>query len=451
MLMYDKARLMEKTAAKQQQSRTAAVRRALGLMSGNIMILSITDLLGNFSRRLVFPYVSLYILALGGNAAQIGYVTALAPLAGLLMFPLGGYIADRASRVKLIVLANVITSLLVLMRGVAPSWELIAVASLLQGLAAIQFPARSALIADSLRPGDRGKGIAMMNTVANTLAIFAPFLAGIIVEHYGPNFGVRILYTIMLIAYVFMTLINARYLKEPPTKTNAAGFRLSELANTLKESYSGIPAMLKQFPPSLRALAGVIILTFVANGIASPFWVVYAVEQIHIASSAWGFILLLETVVKLLMFIPAGILVDRWGRTTSLTVALFLSLVAIPAFALATTFVAALLIRVILAVAFALTIPACSALMADLVPRQIRGRVMSAIGQGSIMIGPAGGGTGGPAMGFLITIPLMLASLAGGYLYTLNPASPWFVVMGTTAISVVLTLFFVRDPHTAEI
>jgi MFS family permease len=345
----------------------------------------------------------------------------------------------------------VITLLLVLVRGVAPSWELIAVASLLQGLGSIQFPARSALIADSLLPGDRGKGIAMMNTMATTLAIFAPYLAGIIVEQYGPNLGVRVLYAIMFIAYVAMTLIHARYLKEPPTTINAAAFRLSELATTLKESYSGIPAMLKQFPPSLRALAGVIILTFVANGIASPFWVVYAVEEIHLSSAVWGLILLLETMVKLLMFIPAGILVDRWGRTTSLTVALLLALVAIPAFAFATTFMAVLLIRAVLAVAFALTIPACSALMADLVPRQIRGRVMSAIGQGSIMIGPAGGGTGGPAMGFLITIPLMLASLAGGYLYTLNPSYPWFVVMGTTAISVVLVLFFVRDPHTAEI
>ena len=66
---------------------TAAIRRSLKLMSGNILVFSITDLLGNFSRRLVFPYMSLYILALGGNAAQIGYVTALAPLAGLVMFP----------------------------------------------------------------------------------------------------------------------------------------------------------------------------------------------------------------------------------------------------------------------------------------------------------------------------------------------------------------------------
>ena len=122
-------------------------------MSGNILVLSVTDLLGNFSRRLVFPYVSLYILALGGNAAQIGYVTALAPLAGLVMFPLGGYIADHANRVRLIVLANAVTTVLVLMRGIAPSWEFIAVAAMVQGLSAIQFPARSALIADSLLPG----------------------------------------------------------------------------------------------------------------------------------------------------------------------------------------------------------------------------------------------------------------------------------------------------------
>ena len=442
---------MEQPATQQQPSRIASIRRTLSLLSGNILILSITDLLGNFSRRLVFPYVSLYILALGGNATEIGYVTALAPLAGLVMFPLGGYIADHANRVRLIVLANVVMSVLVLMRAIAPSWEFIAVASLLQGSVAIQFPARSALIADSLSPKDRGKGIAMMNTIATTLAIFAPYLAGIIVDQYGPDFGVRILYIIMLTTSITVTLIHARFLKEPPSKTNTTDFRISELSQTLKEAYSGVPAMLKQFPPALIALAGVIILTFIANGISSPFWVVYATQEIQISSSTWGFILLLETVVKTLLFIPAGVVADRWGRTTSLTVALVLAMVATPAFAFVTTFVGVLLIRVVLAISFALAIPACSALMADLVPRQIRGRVMSAIGQGSIQIAPAGGGTGGPAVGFLITVPLMLSSLASGYLYTLSPTYPWFVVMGAMMIAVSLTLIFIRDPQKAEI
>ena len=76
---------------------------------------------------------------------------------------------------------------------------------------------------------------------------------------------------------------------------------------------------------------------------------------------------------------------------------------------------------------------------------------MAAIGQGGIMIGMAGGGTGGPAVGFIATIPLMIASFGGGYLYALNPAYPWFLVAVTTAISIVLTVLFIRDPQQAEV
>ncbi|MEM7134143.1 MAG: MFS transporter [Chloroflexota bacterium] len=235
---------MDQPVTQQSLSRIGAIRQSLSLMSGNILVLSITDLLGNFSRRLVFPYVSLYILALGGTAAQIGLVTALAPLAGLLVFPLGGYIADHANRVRLIVLAGVYMSFLVLLRGLAPSWEFIAVAALIQGVVAIQFPARSALIADSLSPENRGKGIAMMNTIATTLAIFAPYLAGIIVDRYGPNLGVRMLYAVMFTTTISATLIHWRFLKEPtPTtgKTASRGIQFSALSNTLREAYRASP------------------------------------------------------------------------------------------------------------------------------------------------------------------------------------------------------------------
>lgn len=209
--------------------------------------------------------------------------------------------------------------------------------------------------------------------------------------------------------------------------------------------------MLKRLPRSLKALAGVIALSFMANGVASAFWVVYAVEHIGLSSSAWGLILLIETVLRLVMFMPAGMLVDHWGRTASLLAALLLSLVSIPLFVFATSFTSVLLVRATVAVAFAIAIPACTALMADTVPRDIRGRVMAAIGQGGIMIGAAGGGTGGPAVGFIITIPLMIASLAGGYLYALNPTYPWFFVLITTTISIILTVLFIRDPERAEI
>lgn len=430
--------------------KSRSLRSTFSFMAGNILVFSVTDLLGNFARAMVFPYASLYILALGGDARQIGFVNSLAPFAGLIVFPVAGYIADRTSRIKLIVFGNYLSVAIVLMYVLAPSWEVIALATLLQGFAVLQFPARSALIADSLSPRDRGRGIAAMNTISTGLAIFAPYIAGTVIDSYGANMGVRTLYGVMMILYLASAIINLRFLKETGLHSEE-GLNISRLSSVLKDAYSGIPAMLRQLSPSLKALTGVIVLSFMANGVASPFWVVYAVEQIGLSPAAWGLILLLETVLRLLMFIPAGMLVDRWGRTASLLAALLLSLVAIPLFVFATSFTSVLLIRAIVAIAFATAIPACTALMADTVPRGIRGRVMAAIGQGGIMIGPAGGGTGGPAMGFMIILPLMIASLAGGYLYAQNPAYPWFFVLITTAISIVLTLLFIRDPQKAEV
>jgi hypothetical protein len=54
-------------------------------------------------------------------------------------------------------------------------------------------------------------------------------------------------------------------------------------------------------------------------------------------------------------------------------------------------------------------------------------------------------------MGFFITIPVMIASVVGGILYSANPAYPWFFVLVATAISVIVSALFIRDPTKAEI
>jgi hypothetical protein len=84
------------------------------------------------------------------------------------------------------------------------------------------------------------------------------------------------------------------------------------------------------------------------------------------------------------------------------------------------------------------------------VPRDVRGRVMAALGHGGLKVGTAGGGVGGPSVGYIATLPLMAASLAGGYLYAWNPASPWFCAAISTALSISLIALFVRDPKQAE-
>ncbi len=431
-------------------SGSRGIRGVFGFMRGNILVLTLTQVLGRFFRSMVMPYASLYILALGGEPAQIGVINSLRPLAGLVMFPLSGYLTDRAGRVRLIVLAGYFSGATLLLYVLAPSWEWIALAALLQGFMTLQFPPTSAIIADSLEPSSRGTGIATMNTLASTVAMFSPYIAGTILEIYDTAFGMRILYAMLAGSSIIGATIKLRYLKETSTKVDEE-FRLSDATKIFKDVYGGIPSMVSELPRSVKALGVVLILLFMSNGIASPFWVVYVVERIGLSSVEWGLILLVEAALKTLLYIPAGMLVDRFSRTRSLLASLLLSMVSIPLFVYSTRFVDVLLIRMAVAVATVFFIPASSALMADTVPREVRGSVMAAFGRGTVMLGAAGGGTGGPGMGFFITIPVMIASIAGGLLYSANPAYPWFFVLASTAASIVTTALFIRDPAKAEV
>jgi MFS family permease len=102
------------------------------------------------------------------------------------------------------------------------------------------------------------------------------------------------------------------------------------------------------------------------------------------------------------------------------------------------------------ALAVALYMPASTALMADLVPREIRGRVMSAVGRGSVMLGAAGGGTGGPGMGYFFTLFVMAGSVLGGVLYSIDPSYPWWGVLATCVVQMVFVVLFIREPEKRE-
>ena len=424
------------------------IRGVFSFMRGNILVLTLTQSLGRFFRAMVMPYASLYVLALGGEPAQIGLINSLRPLAGLVMFPLSGYITDWAGRVRLIALAGYFSGVTMLIFVLAPSWEWIALASFVQGFMVFQFPPTSATIADSLETRNRGTGMATMNMIASTLAILSPYIAGILLEAYDVAFGMRILYALLAGASVVAATVNLRFLRE--TSSNGGEKAPLNLMDVFREAYGGIPSVLRQLPRSLKALGVVIILLFMCNGIAASFWVVYAVEQMGLSSVDWGLILLVEAALKTVLFIPGGLLVDRYSRSRTLLVSLAISLVSIPMFVLSTGFYHVLLIRVAVAVATVIFIPACTALMADSVPREMRGRVMAAFGRGSVMLGATGGGTGGPGMGYFITVPVMIASIAGGVLYTANPTYPWVFVFAATLISVIVSAAFIRDPKGNE-
>jgi MFS family permease len=424
------------------------LRNKLPFLKGNITVLAFRQITGQICRNMVFPYASLLILAVGGNSSQVGIVNSLRPLAGLIVFPIAGYLTDRKGRVKLMAYSGYLSAFSILLYVFSPSWHWIALGALLQGFAVIEFPPSSAILAENLEPRYRGVGIATMTGLASLFALASPYIAALIVTSLGDERGVRTLYAIYMTSFIINTFV-LRYFKDAEPK-EAPEDRIN-LLNILKQVYSNLPTLIKDMPTSVRALSVVSGMSFIANSLTSPFWVVYVTDIIGIEKVEWGLILLIESLMRVGFIIPAGMIVDRYGRSKSLMTAIIISLVSFPSLTLASSFAHVLLIRLCVAIAVSLYVPASAALMADYVPREMRGRIMSAVGRGSTLIGSTGGGVGGPGMGYFFVLPVMVGSILGGLLYSINPVYPWIGVLLTCLVQLVCVFFFIHDPIEKEI
>jgi Na+/melibiose symporter-like transporter len=291
--------------------------------------------------------------------------------------------------------------------------------------------------------------MATMAAMAGTVALFAPYLAGTTLDAWGVERGMRILYVAMAAAYAGGATINLLFLKET-RQVSPDRVRMDNLAQTFRGVYADIVPMLRGFSPALKAMSVIVTLCFVCNGLAGPFWVVYVTTEVGLSSSQWGLILLVEAGLRNLSTIPAGFLVDHFGRRRFILMVLLFSWV-IPLLLLAGSFAQVLVLRCVIGIISAFFSPAMGALMADIVPSENRGRVMAAIGRGTVMVGGATGGIGGPGVGFLTTLPLIIGSACGGILYAISPSIPFLFVLGAMVVAFALAVGFLHEPKNAEL
>lgn len=90
--------------------------------------------------------------------------------------------------------------------------------------------------------------------------------------------------------------------------------------------------------------------------------------------------------------------------------------------------------------------PAFSTIIANIIPRNRRGRLYSLLGERGITISFSNFFGGG----FLLFPPAALGSYIGGWVYKLNPNYPWMITSSALAVSLVLIFLFVENPEFAE-
>lgn len=414
-----------------------------------MLVLTITRILGFFSRGAAFPYASLYVLALGGTTESVGFINSLRPLANLLIIPIAGFLADRRGRVKMIAVATYLSAFTYVFYILANHWMLLAIGNFIGGLIVFHFPAQSALMADSLPIKQRGIGFATYSAIPGAVAVIAPFFAGYLIDTLGQVPAMRCLYLLLLVSYAVSATIQLKFLHDTlhQPETNVS---LSQLKPLLLEAYRSAIVIIRWMPQSLRALTLVLSLSFTANAMVGPFWVVHGTQVIGLSASNWGLLILIYSAFRIAITIPAGLLVDRFGKRRTLIASLILTLLPILYFAHSTGFTDVLISLLMLSVANAFLVPACSSLMTDTIPQKMRGRVMAAMGRGVLMFNPDSGGIGGPSIGYIFALPVMLGSIMGGYIYAVNPIYLWLIqslfLLGSVFISVAL----LREPKKVE-
>jgi MFS family permease len=408
----------------------ARIKSEFSFIRGNLLILLVSWVFMYFTFALASPFESRYIEALEAPPIIIGLMGSVgAAMLSLVRIP-GAYIADKYGRKQIIVTMTFSIAFSYLFYIFAPDWRFVLTGMIISNLSLIYQPALQAIHADSIPPERRGMGFAASNVVPNIPTIIAPALAGVLVATRGLVPGMRIVYTIVFFCFLAAALVRLFFLKE--TLREPKRIRFGELKETFKESLGAIAEAWRSMSPSLKFLTAAFLVSAFEEPMFRWFTALYVNDIVGIGDLDWGFINTISTTVTIILGFPLGKVVDKIARKKAVMLSYVIFMPASVLFIFSRSFVQLLLVFVVFAVGGCLIMPAYSALMADMIPREKRGRIMGTIFTLNVMA----------------TIP---ASAIAGLLYSLDPAFPFAfsIVLGITVALIIL--FTVKEPKIREI
>lgn len=280
---------------------------------------------------ILVSYLGLYIIAFGGTNAQVGLATAAGSLFAALAFFPGAWFVERYGRRKQIVLATGggigrlalfgLVFVPFLADGNAAIAIVIALVCVRGFFGYFSVPAWTALTADVVPLGMRGRYFASRNFGMTAAALVTLPTAGFILDRYSSLEGWQVVWLLATIAAALSTWCFARIPDIPP-----------EHAAATEDSAAPRPGVLAEILAD-RNLVAYLIGTAVFNvalTAASPFFNVYLVENLD-ASALWvGILNAIPAVTGLVGLVYFGRLMDERG-TKSLMVTSGLLIPILPA------------------------------------------------------------------------------------------------------------------------
>ncbi|HUV61828.1 MAG TPA: MFS transporter [Thermoplasmata archaeon] len=405
----------------------------------NVNYLAALDFIISLGFGLIFPLFPVYAENLGASAFEIGIIFAAFVLTRAIFSPSFGNLSDRIGRKRLILIGSSLYVIFAIWFTVPETWIGLVIVRGFQGVAsAMVWPVSEALVIDSTPPSERGAAMGKIVMSSNLGFVIGPFAGGGLVMLAQSTLGFsemdsyRFPFYFTAILAGIATLLVWRYVTDARTP------------DPVKRSVS-IKGMLRPEglePEKLRDIR-VLYVNAAMEGFSfssiGPLMALFLMFRFDLGAEWISILIGIAMGLGAIVAFPSGRLSDRWGRKR-----LFVTggLIAFTATLLIPTTWSLIVIVALLAarsMAFQVASPALRALQADIVPENMRGRLigvlesMSAIG--AVVGAPLGGLMFDHFYGRDLGLPLNLDG-------TLVP----FVISGALGImAVTMVQMYVRE------
>jgi MFS family permease len=176
----------------------------------------IVSLIGTWMQSVSQPWL---VLLLGGSPIQLGAVLALQFAPSLAFAPLGGVIADRVDKRRLLLVTQSVAAVqAAVLFGLTAThliqiWQIMLLALLLGFVNALDMPVRQSFAAELVPRDELMNAITLNSTSFNLARIIGPAIAGVTLALYGPAFNFAtnaVSYLAVLVALLRMDRVALR-------------------------------------------------------------------------------------------------------------------------------------------------------------------------------------------------------------------------------------------------
>lgn len=339
------------------------------------------------------------------SPAYLGLVGFSQALPTVLLTMIGGAVADRVDRRKLLLFTQSSNALIVLALAILTStgqiqvWHVIAAAALAGTIMAFDQPARMALVPQLIEREDLMNAVALQSMVWQGTRIVGPAIGGLLIGALGGGregvaacFYLAAVFTGIMVA----AIVKLRVLYKTPESTE------KHLGRNMAE---GVAFIAKN-----RVFASLIGLTFFDSIFGLSYVIllpVFAREVLHVESSGYGFLMGISGVGALVGTTVVASLGDYRYKGRLLLAGAVCFGVTLVLFSFSRIFLLSLGVLFVSGVVNSLYMTTVNTTLQALVPDQLRGRVMGiyALAWGLL---PMGGMVGG-AVATVTSAPFAVA------------------------------------------